>query len=831
MGRVTFVLEHQHNVLLVVVSVMVFISSCLVGFGGIDNALREPSQRRLCVALSAVATGFGIWASYFVGMLVYDPGVDLLFDVPTTILSACVPVGLAALGWTLALDRRPLMSLVGGSVIGVGAAGMPYLGTWALRMPAHIAWHHDLVAASIALSIGLAALAVWYHRRKVNAGLVAWEGGTLLTLAICSGDFLVRAAAEIQVPPAAPLAAAWTIDPPTLTILLVVVALVIMGAGIKLITVQDGTNRGELTQAKDRAVWADEILRGAEERERLTAELRRQVEITEAAIEHMPQGLSMYDADHRLVICNRRYGELHGIPMEMLKPGVHLADLYAYMVAEGKLTAVPEMSAQAAAFEPEWANQHDVKLPNGRIIEFSRCILPSGGWVATHEDVTDARKASEQIGYLAAHDTLTGLPNRVTFASNLEAVAKSGKPFALHTIDLDRFKEVNDTLGHPIGDHILKGAAKRLQRLVGASDIVTRLGGDEFAILQHQVDAQVSPDTLATSIVGSLSEPFQFEGHTVSIGASVGICRAPEHGSEGDDIMKKSDLALYRAKEESRGTYRFFEPGMDSRLSERRQLEADLKEAISAGQFEVHYQPLLDTTRNTIGSFEALVRWRHPTRGLLAPGEFIATAEESGLIIPIGEWVMRQACQDAASWPNDIKVAVNLSPAQFKRGDLIAMAMSALTAAGLPPRRLELEITESVLLHDEAWVQSTLEKLSALGISIAMDDFGTGYSSLSYLRSFPFNKIKIDRSFVADLINTSDALSIVQATIQLSKKLGMQITAEGVENAEQLDLLVAEGCTQVQGYHISRPIPAQEIVSLLTRYGENMGDCVTAAAA
>jgi predicted signal transduction protein with EAL and GGDEF domain len=368
-----------------------------------------------------------------------------------------------------------------------------------------------------------------------------------------------------------------------------------------------------------------------------------------------------------------------------------------------------------------------------------------------------------------------------------------------------------------------------LRDLIAKGDIVTRLGGDEFAVLQRNLGAEDGPANLAAAIVEVLSEPFKFEGHTVSIGASVGISRAPEHGTDGDELLKKSDLALYCAKEESRGTYQFFEAGMDSRLSERRRLEDDLREAINAGQFEVHYQPLLDMTRNRIGTFEALVRWRHRTRGLILPGDFIATAEDSGFIISIGEWILRQACRDAATWPNDVKVAVNLSPAQFKRGDLIAMTMSALSAAGLPPQRLELEITESVLLHDEAWVHSVLGKLSALGVSIAMDDFGTGYSSLSYLRSFPFNKIKIDRSFVADLIGTPDALSIVQATIQLSKKLGMEITAEGVETGEQLEILAAEGCTQVQGYHISRPVPASEITLLLTKYSEDeIGNSVAA---
>jgi len=287
--------------------------------------------------------------------------------------------------------------------------------------------------------------------------------------------------------------------------------------------------------------------------------------------------------------------------------------------------------------------------------------------------------------------------------------------------------------------------------------------------------------------------------------------------------MQMSDLALYRAKAESRGTYRFFEPGMDARLRERRNIEAGLRVAIREGQFEVLYQPLLDVRSGTIAGFEALVRWNHPTRGVIQPLDFIPVAEDTSLIIPIGEWVLRQACRDAAHWPDDVKVAVNLSPAQFKRGDLIAMAMNALAAANLAPERLELEVTESVLLHDEAWVRSVLDRLTAFGVGIALDDFGTGYSSLSYLRSFPFSKIKIDRSFIADLAGASDCLAIVQATIQLSEKLGMKTTAEGVETAEQLDILAQEGCTQVQGFKISRPVPASAVPALLRRYAPDYG--------
>ena len=429
---------------------------------------------------------------------------------------------------------------------------------------------------------------------------------------------------------------------------------------------------------------------------------------------------------------------------------------------------------------------------------------------------------ADRIVWLAEHDALTGLPNRTAFAERLAEAAQaatSERGCAVLTIDLDRFKEVNDTLGHPFGDQILQEAAERLRATVGDGDVITRLGGDEFAVIRHAVADPDAVGALAKRIVDELERPFQFDGHTVVIGASVGISLGPRDGASGEQLLKLSDVALYRAKQESRGSYRFFESGMDARMQERRVLEADLRVAIQQGQFEVYYQPLLDLSTSTITCFEALVRWHHPTRGLTLPGEFIPIAEESNLIIPIGEWVLRQACRDAAGWPDGIKVAVNLSPAQFKRGDLIAVTMSALANAGLEPERLELEITESVLLHDEAWVRSLLERLAGLGVSIAMDDFGTGYSSLSYLRSFPFTKIKIDRSFVEGVAGQSDALAIVQATIQLSRKLGMETTAEGVETAEQLAILGAEGCTHAQGFHISRPVPIGKVEGLLAEYG------------
>lgn len=811
-------IAYQHDMLLVAVAGIICLLATFIAFSAFTRAEQDGSHRAVFVLVAALVSGLGIWATHFIAMLAYEAAIAITYDVPRTLLSMFAAVVICGVGWTVALRQR--WAMAAGAIIGSGVAAMHYLGMSAVRIAGDIVWNHDFVSASVILGVSISAGAIWLHRRRQRRP--DWAASTLLALGICSLHFTAMAAVTIY-PLRSGSVVPQSVDSQTLAAVVTIAALVILGLGAGLLLFDRRLTLIRLAQAQERAALADEVLRGAEERERLTAELKYQAEISAAALDNMAQGLSMYDAEDRLVIFNRRYVEFYDIPPELLKPGTPFEDIRNLLVAHGAISQTPMFAAQSSDVDARPELGRELCLPNGRVILFHRRPLPGGGWVATHEDITEARKASQRIAYLAAHDTLTGLPNRAAFSAHLDAYARSGRPFAVHTIDLDRFKEVNDTLGHPVGDDILKGAAARLRELTGEQDVLTRLGGDEFAVLQACAEGNMAADELAGKIVERLSEPFEFEGHTIVIGASVGVSLAPNDSTNGDELLKMSDLALYCAKNASRGTYRFFERGMDSRLCARRQLEEDLRLAIQEGQFEVHYQPLLDTSKGTISCFEALVRWQHPSRGLIPPVDFIATAEDSGLIIPIGEWVLRQACRDAAGWPDGVRVAVNVSPAQFKRGDLIAMTVSALSAAGLAPERLELEITEAVLLHDEAWVRSALERLAALGVRIAMDDFGTGYSSLSYLRSFPFDKIKIDRSFVADLLGTSDALSIVQATIQLSQKLGMEITAEGVETAEQLKILTSEGCTQIQGYHVSEAIPAGEVAGLLNFYNGEAG--------
>ena len=763
--------------------------------------------------------GLGIWATHFVAMLAYQPGLAVGYDFATTLLSVCAAIFVTGLGWAIALGRRRGMALLGGAVVGAGVGTMHYIGMAAVKVAGFMVWDRPLVTASVVIGIVTAAAALWMHR--LARPKLARLAPVVLTLAICALHFTAMAAVSIypsnavEVPPS-------SVDSATLAIAITAGILVIFCVGFAVIVFERRLAHTRLAEAEERTALADEILRGAAEREALTAELEREAVISGAALENMAQGLSMYDEQQRLVTFNRKYAELYKVPDHLLVAGTPLPEIIAHQVSTGLFPDTAEHYLKIIRHMGKAGRQFEVELRDGRIMEICMRPTPSRGCVATHEDVTEARRAADRIAYLAEHDTLTGLPNRAAFNDRLAEAAQAvrgDRGFAVLTIDLDRFKEVNDTLGHPCGDQILKETAVRLRSLVDRGDVVTRLGGDEFAVIQRDIRDPDAAAVLATGIIEALDRPFEFDGHTVVIGASIGIALAPRDGVSGEELLKKSDVALYRAKEETRGTYRFFESGMDARMQERRDIEGDLRIAIQEGQFEVHYQPLLDLSTGAITCFEALVRWRHPTRGMLLPAEFIPIAEESSLIIPIGEWVLRQACRDAAGWPDGIKVAVNLSPAQLKRGDLITVTVSALTMAGLDADRLELEITESVLLHDEAWVRSLLERLSALGVRIAMDDFGTGYSSLSYLRSFPFSKIKIDRSFVADLVGTTDALAIVQATIQLSQKLGMETTAEGVETAEQLDVLVAEGCTHAQGFHVSRPIPESQIEALLAEHG------------
>lgn len=548
--------------------------------------------------------------------------------------------------------------------------------------------------------------------------------------------------------------------------------------------------------------------------------LCEQIERFNIALENMSQGLCMFDTSEKLLVCNDRYIDLYNLPRDLAEPGTPFREIVEHRIKTGVYAGEDAQSyieERLAAVHEGEASTKLQELTDGRVIAIAHRPMANGGWVATHEDITELQQVQNQIAHMAHHDALTDLPNRVLLRQRLEnalPLAHRGTGFAVLCLDLDRFKSVNDTLGHPIGDDLLMAVAERLHACVRETDTISRLGGDEFAILQLSDNQPQDATALASRICEMIKKPLELRGHQVVIDTSIGIAIAPDDGLDADQLIKNADMALYRAKSDGRGSYRFFEAEMDALMQARRSLELDLRKALEQGDFELHYQPLVNLETNGLSGFEALLRWQHRERGMVPPSEFIPLAEEIGLIIPLGEWVIRTACKQAASWPSDMKISVNLSPAQFRNDNLVPTVFNALAVAGISPRRLELEITEAVLLNETTKTVETLHQLRKMGVRIAMDDFGTGYSSLSYLRKFPFDRIKIDGSFVSDLSEQEGTNAIIDAVASLSRSLGMATTAEGVETPEQLALVRAAGYTEMQGFLFSPPRSAEEITRL-----------------
>ncbi|WP_336488460.1 sensor domain-containing protein [Methylobacterium nigriterrae] len=553
--------------------------------------------------------------------------------------------------------------------------------------------------------------------------------------------------------------------------------------------------------------------------ERLLEQNRR----FEAALSNMTQGLCMFDARSRLVVCNHRYREIFGLEPEAALTGMAQREICEILVARGCYRR--DVTVDSLCEGTRLALQADERAPihrelaDGRILAICYRTLEGGGWVSTFEDITERRRNEARIAHMARHDALTDLPNRTALREHgLELMGEGrrdeGRRLAMLCLDLDRFKAANDSHGHGVGDALLKAVAERLCANVRTGDLVARLGGDEFAVL-HRVAEEQGAVTLAERLIAVVSAPYELSGVTVEIGMSVGIAMAMRDADDVDRLLRDADTALYHAKGNGRGQACLFEPAMDDTAKARRLLERELREALAEGAFELHYQPLVDLGSGAVTGVEALLRWRHPERGLIAPATFIAVAEETGLIVPIGEWALNQACRDASGWDTDVSVAVNVSAVQLRHRSFAQVVLMALAASGLRPERLEIEITESVLLDDTEANLETLHLLRRTGIRIAMDDFGTGYSSLSYLRRFPFDKIKIDRSFVRDAGLAPDAAAIIRALVSLGASLGITTLVEGIETEEQLAAVRAEGCQEMQGFLFSPPRPAHEIAALL----------------
>jgi diguanylate cyclase (GGDEF)-like protein len=544
----------------------------------------------------------------------------------------------------------------------------------------------------------------------------------------------------------------------------------------------------------------------------------------DAALNNMPLGLCMFDADRRLVVANRRLTEMLAVSSETLRRGVSARELLMDGVRAGTLS--DEVASRLAEdFENRLSKREDgeliVEIENGRTLALTFQSMNNGGSVVLFEDITERRNAEAKINHLARYDALTGLPNRTFLHDQMELVLdkikRSKDSCAVLFIDLDQFKQINDTMGHPFGDALLCAVAERLRGIARDSDIVARFGGDEFIILQSPLKRPEEAASLSRRVVEMLGQPFEIDGHELVIGASIGIAVAPQDGVDADLLLKNADMALYRTKSEGRGAWRFFEREMDVRAQARRSLESDLRTALAENAFKLYYQPLINLKTKRISACEALLRWPHPERGMISPGEFIPIAEEMGLIVEIGRRVLQQACQECTNWPADVRVAVNLSPIQFKRGGVIDAVRDALDVSRLPPSRLEIEITESVLVQDTEATRTYLRQLREMGVRTSLDDFGTGYSSLSYLHSFPLDKVKIDRSFLQGISSSDRSRTLLRGVARLSAELGMSVVVEGVETPEELALVASEpSIDEAQGYLFSPPVPSRVIRRLLS---------------
>jgi diguanylate cyclase (GGDEF)-like protein/PAS domain S-box-containing protein len=784
MLRVFDCIAYQHNPRLELLAVLIALVGSYITIRLILHvATLPPAGRRSWLAAAAVATGCVIWATHFVAMLAFHAGVPVTYDIARTVMSLLAAVVVTGFGMTLALNGAGRWGRAGGgAVIGLGIAAMHYLGMSAVELPGYVSWDWSLVATSVLAGCALAAGAMTVALGR-SGRWPAPVAGLLLAVAISAMHFTGMASAWVHLT-GQPVSDGAALSPTLLAINIAFVCCVILMLSVAAL---------------------DQDRRNAARRAAEKATLRV---LTDIAVE----GLAVCDGG-RVVAVNKSFEQMTGRSADALV-GTDIDRLFNDSAASVGMAMLLEKAGERVLIGAD-----DEPVP---VEVMRKPILYEGRphQVLAFRDLRERRKAEQEIRFLAHHDPLTGLCNRTAFAISLDRQiaeqARDQTPFALLGIDLDRFKAVNDSLGHPLGDKLLKRVADRLRAAVRVEDVVARIGGDEFSILLTGPVTPTNAGILARRVVEMIRRPYIIDGEIIGIGASVGVALAPQDGASSVTLMKRADLALYRAKSEGGNNVRFFEPGVDALLLTRRTVERDLRRALRQDELDVHYQPLLDMRSQSVHGFEALVRWHHPERGLLLPSEFIAVAEETGLIVPLGARVLRLATAQAVAWGGDVSVAVNLSAVQFADGKLVDTVRAALERTGLAPHRLELEITESVLLRDSAATLDTLHALRGLGVRISMDDFGTGYSSLRYLRSFPFDKIKIDQSFVHEMFSNEECATIIEAVIGIGRRLGIATTAEGVETDAQMDRLREEGCDMVQGFLIGRPVPAAEAARYLT---------------
>jgi diguanylate cyclase (GGDEF)-like protein/PAS domain S-box-containing protein len=740
------------------------------------------------LGLDAAAAGCGIWATHFIAMLAYDPVIGAGYNLVLTILSLLIAVLITGAGLgTALLGFGRWTAVIGGAVIGGGIAAMHYTGMMALELPGRLTWAPNLVAASIALGISFGGLALYFAARRedwVNTSIAT----AVFALAILLTHFTAMGAVLVVTDPTR-INNAGDLSPASLSLVIAGVAAIILGICL-------------VAALSDR---------------QSKATLRQQKILLDTALENMSQGLCMFDPDGRIVLFNERYAQMMGLSAAWLK-GRSLLDLFKHRKESGEFAGDPEkfFARVIAEARDGKSGTRIMDTKAGLVLRVVDQPMPGGGWVATFEDITEWQKAQAQISHMAHHDALTGLANRTQLVEKLEkalaALPVRGGSLAVHFIDLDRFKSVNDTLGHDGGDFLLKTVAERLRGVTRIDDMVARLGGDEFVVVQTDVKGKDQAEDFARRLTSAVTAPMKFRDQVIVATASVGVAVAPADGTNPERLLKSADLALYKAKADGRNCTRLFLAEMDTELQARFKLERTIRDAIQHDRFVLHYQPLFEMSERRLIGFEALIRLPAEDGTLIPPLVFIPIAEDMRLIDKIGAWVLQEACRTAATWPEYLTVAVNLSPAQFLAGSVSNIVAAALKEAGLAAHRLELEITETLLLGNSEAIMAELQKLKTMGVAIVMDDFGTGYSSLSYLWRFPFDKIKIDRCFMQGFEGSSrDAKTVVKTIIALGRELNMRVTVEGVETATQAAFLDKADGDQAQGFFFGRPVPASEV--------------------
>jgi diguanylate cyclase len=759
----------EHDLWLVGVACLICLFAAFTATALFDQSRITARRQNNWIALTGFVSGTGIWATHFIAMLAHESHALIGYDLGLTLLSILIAIAVTGVGWWVALGRHPLAAWAGGAIIGVGIALMHFVGMAALIVPGVIVWDGWGIIASLVLGIGLGALALVAHAHDSRS--VPWRCGLLLTLAICGLHFTGMSAASIVADIA--MAPSESVGTAVLTAAVIASALIILVISLGVVLLDRRLARSAIEEAG------------------------RQRALADAAVE----GLVVIAGDG-VIDANRSFLRLAGYVGNDIPP-CDLASLFPDL-DPARLVMGPDA-------QPVEADLISARGPDRRVEILMRPITWKGRELRmlAVRDVTERNAAKAQIDRLANHDTLTGLPNRVTYgsqlASALDAATANGAMVAALSIGLDNFKAVNDLHGYPAGDELLTAVGRRLRRLVRENDLVARLGGDEFSVLQSGLSDPEGAGLLGDRILRAMERPIRVGSKSVLIGCSIGVAIFPQDAPDPAGLMKNADLALSRAKLDGRGVLRFYEAAMDEAIRERRQLGADLQEAIARGELGIHFQPIIDLKTGQVTGFEALARWTHSRLGSISPSLFIPLAEETGFIVKLGDWMLRRATAEATSWDKSMTVSVNVSPAQFLRSDFVASIKAILDDALLDPSRLDMEVTEGLLIGNADRALAMLTEIKALGVTVSLDDFGTGYSSLNYLRLFPFDRVKIDQCFVRDLSKSYQSRAIIKAIIDLGHGLGLTVIAEGVETEAQLKALRDGGCDLAQGFLISKP--------------------------